>query len=521
MSLRLCCFAPRTTKLPRSSSRRSGIAIERVCDRNCPVVELAVARDLRRRAFGHDLAAVHAGARSHVHEPVGAAHHLLVVLDDDDRVADVAQPLERPDESRVVALVQPDRRLVEDVQHADELRADLRRETKPLRLSARQRRCGAVEREVADADVVEEREPLPDLLDDAVADQLLRLRQAELVEERERARDRHLREFVDRPLADGHREHFRLEPRALAHRARAQRHVFLDPLALLRRVRLLVAALEARDDPVEREHVLPPSPHAVAVLDVHALAVGPVQEAVLLLLGQLRPRLRRVDLVAIGDRLDDGLVEAGRARERPGHERAVVDRERRIGHEQVGVDLLLRAEAGAARARAVRRVEREDARLQLRQRHAVIGTGEVLREEHRLAAVERVDEDDALGEAGRGLDRLRQPQSQLAFALHDEPVDDHFDRVLELLVERRHALLEDVLLAVDLHAREPLALELLEHVLVLALAVAHDRRVDGEARPLRQREHLLDDRVDRLPGDGAFRRSGSAAARRARTERRR
>ena len=159
---------------------------------------MPVARDLRRRAFGHDLAAVHAGARPHVDEPVGAAHHLLVVLDDDDRVADVAQPLERADQARVVALMEADRRLVEDVQDADELRADLRREPKPLRLAARQRRGRAVEREVADADVVEEREPLADLLDDAVADQLLRLREAELVEERERARDRHLRELVDR-----------------------------------------------------------------------------------------------------------------------------------------------------------------------------------------------------------------------------------------------------------------------------------------------------------------------------------
>ena len=44
---------------------------------------------------------------------------------------------------------------------------------------------------------------------------------------------------------------------------------------------------------------------------------------------------------------------------------------------------------------------------------------------------------------------------------------------------------------------------LLEQVAELALAVAHDRRVDGEARPLGQREDLLDDRVDRLPRDRA------------------
>ena len=84
--------------------------------------------------------------------------------------------------------------------------------------------------------------------------------------------------------------------------------------------------------------------------------------------------------------------------------------------------------------------------------------------------------------------------------LHHEPVDDDLDRVLELLVERGR-LLEQVLLAVDLDAREALVAELLEELAVLALAVAHDRRVDGEARPLRQREDLLDDRVDRLAGD--------------------
>ena len=118
---------------------------------------LPVPLDLRRRPLGDDVPAVLARARAHVDEPVGAPHHLLVVLDDDDGVAEVAEPLERADQPVVVALVQPDRGLVEDVEDADELRADLRREPEPLRLAARERGRGAVEREVADADVVEER----------------------------------------------------------------------------------------------------------------------------------------------------------------------------------------------------------------------------------------------------------------------------------------------------------------------------------------------------------------------------
>jgi hypothetical protein len=49
-----------------------------------------------------------------------------------------------------------------------------------------------------------------------------------------------------------------------------------------RAVGLAIAALEARDDPLEREHVRAPAPHPVPVRHVDALAVGAVEEAVLL-----------------------------------------------------------------------------------------------------------------------------------------------------------------------------------------------------------------------------------------------
>ena len=86
-----------------------------------------------------DLAAVLPRAGADVDDVVGDADRLLVVLDDDHRVAEVAQPHERVDEALVVALVQPDRRLVEHVEHADEPAADLRREPDALRLAAGER----------------------------------------------------------------------------------------------------------------------------------------------------------------------------------------------------------------------------------------------------------------------------------------------------------------------------------------------------------------------------------------------
>ena len=80
----------------------------------------------------------------HVDDVVGREDGLAVVLDDDDRVAEVAQARLRLDEARVVARVQADARLVEHVEDADERRADLRREADALPLAATRAsaRCG-------------------------------------------------------------------------------------------------------------------------------------------------------------------------------------------------------------------------------------------------------------------------------------------------------------------------------------------------------------------------------------------
>ena len=95
-------------------------------------------------------------------EVVGVEHGVLVVFHHDDRVADVAQLLERLDEALVVALVQADAGLVEDIEDACQLRANLRGQTDALRLAARQRRRGTVHAEVVDADVEEEMHALVD-----------------------------------------------------------------------------------------------------------------------------------------------------------------------------------------------------------------------------------------------------------------------------------------------------------------------------------------------------------------------
>ena len=91
------------------------------------MIERVSVQQLRERSGVHDVAAVHARARADVDDPVGGVDGLLVVLDHDQRVAEVAQRQQRLDEAAVVALVQSDRRLVEHVEDAGQARADLRR----------------------------------------------------------------------------------------------------------------------------------------------------------------------------------------------------------------------------------------------------------------------------------------------------------------------------------------------------------------------------------------------------------
>ena len=86
-----------------------------------------------------DLTAVDPGAGPDVDDVVGDPDGLLVVLHHDHGVAEVAEADHGVDEAAVVALVQPDRRLVEDVEHADEPAPDLRRQPDALRLAAGQR----------------------------------------------------------------------------------------------------------------------------------------------------------------------------------------------------------------------------------------------------------------------------------------------------------------------------------------------------------------------------------------------
>ena len=211
---------------------------------------VAVGQQVRRLALEDHVPAVLSRARPEIDHVVGRADRLLVVLDDHDGVAEIAQPRQRRQQRAVVALVQADRRLVEHVEHAGQVRADLGRQPDALPFAARQRRGAAAEREVADADVVQEAQPIADLPQDAAGDQVLAVGQLEALEHVQRFGDRQVHVLGDRPALDPDRAALRLQPRPLAGRARTERAIRLEAL-LLDPAALFVAPPQVRDEPFE------------------------------------------------------------------------------------------------------------------------------------------------------------------------------------------------------------------------------------------------------------------------------
>ncbi len=91
-----------------------------------------------------DLSAVLAGRGADVDDPVGVADHVEVVLDDEEGVAGRLQSVERPQQRLDVGRVEARRGLVQHVDDAEQVGADLRRQPEPLQLAGRERGRAAV-----------------------------------------------------------------------------------------------------------------------------------------------------------------------------------------------------------------------------------------------------------------------------------------------------------------------------------------------------------------------------------------
>ena len=142
----------------RSRGSGSSFSTQILARQRCGVVP-----NRPRWSRGDDFAAKPASARSEVDNPVGATDGVFVVLDDHHRVAAVTEVLKRVQQLVVVAMVQTDRWLVEDVEDASQAGAKLGRESQPLGLAAGEAVGGPIDREIRQADIAQESQASSDL----------------------------------------------------------------------------------------------------------------------------------------------------------------------------------------------------------------------------------------------------------------------------------------------------------------------------------------------------------------------
>ena len=453
-----------------------------------------VRQELRRRPLEYHLAAVHPRARPEIDHVVGGPDRLFVVFDDYHGIPEIAQAPQRRQQPPVVPLMQADGRLIEHVQHAGQVGADLGGEPYPLPLAPGQGGRAPRQRQVSDADVGEKPQPVANLAKHAAGNQLLPLRQLDGRQRLVRLPQRQPGVLGDGVSLHAHRPAPGPETLPVAGGTSLQGTKRLEALLLGPGSRL-VASPQVRQNPLEvaPERLAPPAAAPVPLLLGSRRGGRPLQQG--LALPARQPVERRIEIDAEmpaqpRERLPDQLgVALG-----PRGDRALVQGLRAVRHDAHRVEVVDGPEALTEGAGALRRVEREHPRRDLGHAHAALHARQSPGEQP-VAPLQGVDDHDVVGQAQRELDAV--PQPALHPGSNDQPVDEDRDIVVSTAFELE-VLFESPYPSIDPDLHEPLGPQGGEVLLELALAAAHDRGQHVDALVGGTAQHHLDDAVDRL-----------------------
>ena len=187
---------------------------------------------LPRRSLGGDFAAPVAGAGPEVEKMVGGGDHFAVMLDKDQRVAKVAETIQRSQQPAVVARVQTDGRLVEHVEHAGQSAADLTGKSNALRLAAGQRWCRPAQSQIIQADIDQELQAVRDFAKQLAGHLLLILGQLELLEQLQRLPERQIAQAAQRAVHESESGGIVAQSRPAARHARYVADEVLELMAV-------------------------------------------------------------------------------------------------------------------------------------------------------------------------------------------------------------------------------------------------------------------------------------------------
>ena len=437
--------------------------------------------------------------RTDVHQVVGGANRVFVVLHHDQGVAQVAQLDQGGEQAVVVALVQADARLIQHVEHAGEACADLGGQADALGFAAAEGHRRAVEAEVIEPHIQQELQAHADLPEHQIADLDLAGREQGFgigagahahqgLNAGQGFGHAHGRELMDRVRTDPHGQRLGLEPQTPAGGAGHQLQVLLQFLANRFAAGIAQLALQDRQDPLKRPHIGLALAVAAVRLDGDRLPAA-VEQHIALLIAELIPGGLQFEAEGLAHRIEKGEVVAV-VLVAPGGDSGIHGLGG-IGHHPLGGELTQMADAVAIGAGAIGAVEGEEARRELLHHSAMDGAGKILGIEalplHPLGQLfaalgHHLHQGQTFTPLEGGAQRIG--ETLLHSLTGHEAVDHHLDVVGVVLIEL------DVVgqlthLAIDANPGKALGHQTAEQLHVGALLAPHHRRQQLIAGALR------------------------------------
>src|SRR5215469_8384587 len=365
------------------------------------------------------LAAKFARARSQVDDVIRRLNGVWIMLYDENGVAQVAQRFQNVNEALRVARMKADGRLVEDVERAHQMRTERCRQLDALRFSAGKSGSEAVEREIVQADFIEKLQARANLFQNLVSDFYLRFGKLQSRKEGSRFFDRELANLGDGFSCYAYSAGFGAQTRSAAFGTRCVTTIAAQENA---HVELIFLALQ----PLKKSF------YTLVVVFGIAFEYQPS-----LLDAKLSPGNVGWNPALAGPRLQI-LKKPLVARLGPWLDGSFFDGLPRIGNHEIQIEIDSIAKALAARARAVRIVEREQARLRLLIQGTVIFALESFVEAQTLRGASRAVADEfqngfALAFAVADFDGIDEARARLK--IHNQPIHEHINRLCKIDVQ--------------------------------------------------------------------------------------
>ena len=143
-----------------------------------------------------------ASAWAEVNDAIRGTNRIGIMLDDEDGVAEIAERLEDVNEALRIARMKADGRFVQNVERADEMRAERSGELDALGFAAGESRGQAIEGEIVEADFIEKLKTRANFLEDFFSDLVLCFGKREGREKRARFLDGKLAKLGDGMAGD-------------------------------------------------------------------------------------------------------------------------------------------------------------------------------------------------------------------------------------------------------------------------------------------------------------------------------